>query len=218
MFGNNLLHDEWTRRTEYAEPLVANALENWTEVDWFVHRYLASKETSTAPQETLSAFADDDPLRSLLADMKEQDHRRYRRELDLLSNSGNYGQGNASDAAVPATVGRRAHVQYRIPTTTASILGLTAAALVVMAAVWLRLRPSLTLPEFQPLPFPVSSCRYQVHLSRLALAAVDDDNSRVSVSSGILSFNSCIFACMVWIWASIFVRRPSLSSSSSIRA
>lgn len=146
MFGNNLLHDEWTRRTEYAEPLVSNALENCrTKVDWFVHRYLASKETSTAPQETLSAFADHDPLRSLLADMKEQDHRRYRRELDLLSNSGNYGQGNASDAAAPATVGRRAHVQYRIPTTTASILGLTAAASVVMAAVWLRLWPSPTL-------------------------------------------------------------------------
>ncbi|KAH0592234.1 hypothetical protein MHUMG1_09980 [Metarhizium humberi] len=144
MFGNNLLYDEWTRRTEYAEPLVANALENWTEVDWFVHRYLASKEASAAHQEALSAFADEDPLRSLLADIKEQDHRRYRRELDLLSNSGNYGQGNASDAAVPATVGRRAHVQYRIPTA-ASILGLTAAASVVMAAVWLRLRPSPTL-------------------------------------------------------------------------
>jgi hypothetical protein len=86
MFGNNLLYDAWTRRTEYAEPLVANALENWTEVDWFVHRYLASKEASTA-NETLSAFADEDPLRSLLADIKEQDHRRYRRELDLRAAS-----------------------------------------------------------------------------------------------------------------------------------
>ncbi|EFY88761.1 phosphotransferase enzyme family protein [Metarhizium acridum CQMa 102] len=143
LFKNNLLYDEWTRRTEYAEPLVANALENWTDVDWFVHRYLASKEASSA-NDTLSAFADEDPLRSLLADIKEQDHRKYCRELDLLRNSDNYEEGNAKDAAMPATVDRRAHVQQCIPTA-AGILGLTVAASIVIAAVWLRLRPNPTL-------------------------------------------------------------------------
>ncbi|OAA42570.1 phosphotransferase enzyme family protein [Metarhizium rileyi] len=126
-----------------AEPLVANALENWTDVDWFVHRYLVSKETSAADK-SLSAFADEDPLRSLLADIKEQDHRKYRKELDLLNDSNDCGEGNPKIAVLPATGGSKAHVLQCIPTA-AGILGLTAAASAAIAAAWWRLRPNPTL-------------------------------------------------------------------------
>ncbi|TWU77195.1 hypothetical protein ED733_008610 [Metarhizium rileyi] len=143
LFGDHLLHDEWTGRTQNAEPLVANALENWTDVDWFVHRYLVSKETSAADK-SLSAFADEDPLRSLLADIKEQDHRKYRKELDLLNDSNDCGEGNPKIAVLPATGGSKAHVLQCIPTA-AGILGLTAAASAAIAAAWWRPRPNPTL-------------------------------------------------------------------------
>ena len=44
MYGNSILHDEWAGQTEDAKPLIANALENWTEVDWFIHQSVYNKD------------------------------------------------------------------------------------------------------------------------------------------------------------------------------
>ncbi|KAK2592915.1 hypothetical protein QQS21_009383 [Conoideocrella luteorostrata] len=140
MYGNSLLHDEWAGRTEHAEPLIANALENWTEVDWFIHQHLSSEDPLSA-KDSLLAFSEEDPLRSLLAEIKEQDHRRYQDELDLLIYpDDDHGQGNAKTVAMslpppppPPTLGWMARLK---PISQgAGIIGATIATAIVMAAV-----------------------------------------------------------------------------------
>ncbi|RDL32425.1 uncharacterized protein BP5553_08881 [Venustampulla echinocandica] len=39
-YGNELLSDEWAKAKENSGFLVANALENWTDMDWFANRYI----------------------------------------------------------------------------------------------------------------------------------------------------------------------------------
>jgi len=39
-YGNDVLSDEWAKAKENSGFLVANALENWTDMDWFAHRYI----------------------------------------------------------------------------------------------------------------------------------------------------------------------------------
>ncbi|OAA79249.1 phosphotransferase enzyme family protein [Akanthomyces lecanii RCEF 1005] len=102
MYGNSILHDEWAGQTEDAKPLIANALENWTEVDWFIHQSVYNKDPSAA-EAALSAFADEDPLRSLLAEVKEQDYRKYQKEVDLLQHETD-GERELADAKLPWTL------------------------------------------------------------------------------------------------------------------
>ncbi|EFY96149.2 Protein kinase-like protein [Metarhizium robertsii ARSEF 23] len=87
MFGNTLLSREWAERSTRAEPLVANALENWTDLDWFAYRYL-SRADKEAAKESIKTFIDEDPLRRLVAEMKERDASAYHKEFAKVMDTG----------------------------------------------------------------------------------------------------------------------------------
>lgn len=87
MFGNTLLSREWAERSTRAEPLVANALENWTDMDWFAYRYL-SRGDKEAAKESIKTFIDEDPLRRLVAEMKERDASAYHKEFAKVMDTG----------------------------------------------------------------------------------------------------------------------------------
>ncbi|OAA38101.1 phosphotransferase enzyme family protein [Metarhizium rileyi] len=70
--GNDLLSGEWAARKEDGGPLVANALENWTDIDWFAYRYL-SRGKDDEVDEHVEAFLRADPIRASIARMKEDD-------------------------------------------------------------------------------------------------------------------------------------------------
>ncbi|TWU73698.1 hypothetical protein ED733_004881 [Metarhizium rileyi] len=71
-YGNDLLSREWATRKEDGGPLVANALENWTDIDWFAYRYL-SRGKDDEVDEHVEAFIRADPIRAAIARMKEDD-------------------------------------------------------------------------------------------------------------------------------------------------
>ncbi|TQV90370.1 phosphotransferase enzyme family protein [Cordyceps javanica] len=74
MFGNLRLHSEWSQSVDMAEPLVANALMNWTDVEWFVHRYLNGKRDLSDDEQTV--LKKENPSLALLAHIKEHDYHR----------------------------------------------------------------------------------------------------------------------------------------------
>lgn len=87
VYGNTLLSREWAERSTRAEPLVANALENWTDMDWFAYRYL-SRGDKEAAKESIKTFIDEDPLRRLVAEMKERDASAYHKEFAKVMDTG----------------------------------------------------------------------------------------------------------------------------------
>ncbi|KAF5133094.1 hypothetical protein E5D57_003716 [Metarhizium anisopliae] len=87
VYGNTMLSREWAERSMRAEPLVANALENWTDMDWFAYRYL-SRGDKEAAKESIKTFIDEDPLRRLVAEMKEQDASAYHKEFAKVMDTG----------------------------------------------------------------------------------------------------------------------------------
>ncbi|KYK61367.1 phosphotransferase enzyme family protein [Drechmeria coniospora] len=82
-FGNDTLCSEWTIRKDDAGPLVANALENWTDIDWFAYRYL-SQGRDDELVERIEAFMEADPIRGFIVQMKEDDANAYEQELRQL--------------------------------------------------------------------------------------------------------------------------------------
>lgn len=138
MYGNSILYAEWAGTMQDAKPLIANALENWTEVDWFVHQRVYNQDPSAA-EAALSKFADDDPLRSLLAAVKEQDYRKYQKEVDLLQHKTD-GEGETRDSNLPGTLDWTSCTQTSQGYT--RIIGATMATAVVLAAIYPRFRPS----------------------------------------------------------------------------
>ncbi|KHN96096.1 phosphotransferase enzyme family protein [Metarhizium album ARSEF 1941] len=75
-FNQDRLFQEWTSRKDNAEPLVANALENWTDIDWFAYLYLSRGDDDKLEEEVRS-FIEADPIRSLITRMKEDDAAAY---------------------------------------------------------------------------------------------------------------------------------------------
>lgn len=151
-YGRSVLHDEWARRTETPAPLVANALESWTEVDWFVHQNLASQDEDAAEEE-LSEFAKEDPLRSLLAEIKEQDYKTYQKELDALHRLDeaakreegrveSVGTGGIYGWVVRLQESLQERLQESMPTAV-GVLSTGIAASAVMVGVLSKIRPSL---------------------------------------------------------------------------
>ncbi|EGX88312.1 Protein kinase-like domain [Cordyceps militaris CM01] len=140
MFQNSTLYDEWSGRTENAEPLVANALESWTDMELFAHNWLGKAVSPT--DEVLRAFADEDPLRGLMADIKARDARKYQHELNNLnlSSENDESKNQTEEHAGMAKIMGWMSQQQGIPA--AACIGFTIAASISIAAVWLRLRPS----------------------------------------------------------------------------
>lgn len=79
-FGNLLLHDEWTEAQNKSDFLVANALENWTDIDWFAYRYLSLPVVARGGQEALAARVKQfmqDPARQALITAKVDEGQAY---------------------------------------------------------------------------------------------------------------------------------------------
>jgi len=85
-FGDEQLADDWAAAKQDSGFLVANALENWTDMDWFAHRYINWKWYGC--KEDLSIrikeFMDQDPTRGALIAKKLRDGRAHSAELDHI--------------------------------------------------------------------------------------------------------------------------------------
>ena len=74
------------RRLEF---LVANALENWTDMDWFAFRYTNWKcYKGVDLKERVGSFIDADPARRVLMARKFREGLAYKAEVDQLRNDG----------------------------------------------------------------------------------------------------------------------------------
>ncbi len=86
-YGNELLADEWDKAKQNSGFMVANALENWTAMDWFTNRYInfsfyGGKEDL---EERITAFIQDDPSRKAFIKKKVLDWDSYTAELEQLN-------------------------------------------------------------------------------------------------------------------------------------
>lgn len=131
--GNTQLHDEWLQTVNHGEPLVANAVENWTEVDWFVHRGLHKKQAPS--EEALSAFVEEDPSRALFAHIQEHDHDRSTKEL--VHSKVDERRKKLHESKVWRIMERISHLP-RQASAAANIIGWSVAACLVIAAFWRR--------------------------------------------------------------------------------
>lgn len=89
MYGQALLADEWTAAKNDSGFLVANALENWTDMDWFAHRYVNWKWYRGQGKEGLDARVKafmEDPAHRTLITTKFDEGRAYKAALGRLTN------------------------------------------------------------------------------------------------------------------------------------
>lgn len=84
-YGNELLADEWAKAKENSGFLVANALENWTDMDWFANRYINWKcyQGKADLDKRVKAFMKN-PVHKTLIARKLREGIAYRIEVDRL--------------------------------------------------------------------------------------------------------------------------------------
>ncbi|CAG9986456.1 unnamed protein product, partial [Clonostachys byssicola] len=80
-YGNTILADEWESAQERQGFLVANALESWMHVDWFMH-YQGNPEDL---QERVVEFMGRDPRRAELVARKVRDGEAYKADVQRLA-------------------------------------------------------------------------------------------------------------------------------------
>ncbi|KAI0010225.1 hypothetical protein F4779DRAFT_319842 [Xylariaceae sp. FL0662B] len=84
-YGNELLSNEWVVAKEDSGFLVANALENWTDIDWFAFRYINRKwYRGKDLQERVRAFMDDVPARKSFIERKAREGITHTAEAETL--------------------------------------------------------------------------------------------------------------------------------------
>lgn len=84
-YGNELLSNEWDMGKEDSGFLVANALENWTDIDWFAFRYINEKcYPGEDLQERVNVFIDEVPARKLLVQRKLREGIAYMTKVKAL--------------------------------------------------------------------------------------------------------------------------------------
>ena len=84
-YGNELLSNEWDMGKEDSGFLVANALENWTDIDWFAFRYINEKcYPGEDLQERVNVFIDEVPARKLLVQRKLWEGIAYMTKVKAL--------------------------------------------------------------------------------------------------------------------------------------
>lgn len=92
-FGNTLLADEWARVKETEDDsdcwsfLIANALENWTDIDWLADRELDRfhfSDGKTNRKERVQKFMEEDPTRKNLIRRKAEVSKAYTADLYRL--------------------------------------------------------------------------------------------------------------------------------------
>lgn len=112
-FGESLLADEWAKAKTNSGFLVANALENWTDMDWFAHRYINRKRFRCEGPEELKARVEQpmqDPTRQALIMAKIDEGRAYSLELDNLQDGNHIATSidhHAKDSGPLATITER---------------------------------------------------------------------------------------------------------------
>ena len=86
-FGEPVLADEWTAAKHDSGFLVANALENWTDMDWFAHRYINRQWFPGSDEEELAARVEafmEDPAHRALITSKLAEGRAYQATVERL--------------------------------------------------------------------------------------------------------------------------------------
>ncbi|KPM34283.1 hypothetical protein AK830_g12291 [Neonectria ditissima] len=102
-YGNELLSDEWAEAKVDSGFLVANALENWTDMDWFAFRYINWKcYRGLSLDERVKSFMDDDPARGVLVARKLRQGVAYNVEVGELGIAGSLSDHNDIVEAVPS--------------------------------------------------------------------------------------------------------------------
>lgn len=103
-FGNELLADEWASAKDDSGFLVANALENWTDIDWFAFRYINRKwyRGKASLEERVRAFMEEDPARKALVARKVADGVAHEAEVARLGDA----QDEVRDADAAASGGK----------------------------------------------------------------------------------------------------------------
>ena len=87
-YGNKLLSDKWAEAKVDSGFLVANALKNWTDMDWFAFRYINWKcYQGINLGERVKTFMDDDPARKDLIVRKLREGNSYKAEVDRLKDT-----------------------------------------------------------------------------------------------------------------------------------
>lgn len=81
--GEVRLFTEWTASKEDGGFLMANALENWTDIDWFAYLHLSQGDDEKLAKE-VPGFIKADPIRGLIVRMKEDDAVSYDAEMQAL--------------------------------------------------------------------------------------------------------------------------------------
>jgi hypothetical protein len=77
-YGDELLSNEWAKAKKDSGFLVANALENWTDIDWFAHRYINWKCYKNKDlNERVKAFMEEDSSRKTLIGQKLREWIAY---------------------------------------------------------------------------------------------------------------------------------------------
>ncbi|KAI1499372.1 phosphotransferase enzyme family protein [Biscogniauxia marginata] len=95
-YGNELLSNEWAAAKKDSGFLVANALENWTDIDWFAFRYINKKcYQGEDLEERVKAFMDEVPARKLFVKRKLREGITYTAEVKALGDK----MHNEADAA-----------------------------------------------------------------------------------------------------------------------
>ncbi|KAK7408676.1 hypothetical protein QQX98_009144 [Neonectria punicea] len=94
MYGNELLSDEWTEGKDGF--LVANALENWTEIDLFSADFISWKwyRGKADMGERIKIFMEEDPARRFQVSQLVQKHHDYKGELRKLRQENPDNGGN----------------------------------------------------------------------------------------------------------------------------
>lgn len=102
-YGDELLSDEWAKAKENSGFLVANALENWTDMDWFANRYINRKwYRGIDLDERVRAFMEEDSDRKSLIARKLREGIAYRAEVDRLKDTGAPDHEDDHVEAVPS--------------------------------------------------------------------------------------------------------------------
>ncbi|KAF4626308.1 hypothetical protein G7Y89_g11853 [Cudoniella acicularis] len=85
-YGSELLADEWDKGKQKSGFMVANALENWTAMDWFASRYINLRVYGGKEDlpERIKTFIQDDPARKALIERKVLEWTSYTAQLQQL--------------------------------------------------------------------------------------------------------------------------------------
>ncbi|KAI1124703.1 phosphotransferase enzyme family protein [Nemania abortiva] len=84
-YGNENLSNEWAEAKADSGFLVADALENWTAIDWFAFRYIDRKwYRKKHLKERVQMFMDEDPTRKIFIAKKLQEGISYNAAIETL--------------------------------------------------------------------------------------------------------------------------------------